>query len=144
MKEKDIWKLQRAGRVPRGREIIMQFRSSKIHSKNLEPRCSKIWKTKKQEIQNQPKASVSIFRCRNALVYKHLAFKVHEQENQLLNYVSRYSVHTQACFASIISEVVHRLSVVTTVTPENQDNPISQLYPDHVAAVERANLIPPD
>lgn len=73
---------------------------------------------------------------------KDLAFKVHRKENQTLNYVSKDSTHTKACFASIIAVVVCRLSLLTTVTKETQDTTINQLCPDHAAAQKRANVVP--
>ena len=71
-----------------------------------------------------------------------LAFKVHLKENQILNYVDADSTHTKPCLKAILSGVIRRLTALTTVTPENQDTTIDKLYPDHIAALRRAKLIP--
>ena len=69
-----------------------------------------------------------------------LAFKVHRKENQILKYVNDDSTHTRACRKSIPSGVIHRLTNLTTLLPENQDKKINELYPDHAAALLQAKL----
>jgi hypothetical protein len=71
-----------------------------------------------------------------------LKFKVHLKPNQKLKYLNKGSCHTSACFKSIPSGVIRRLSILTSLTPENENVPINELYPEHTKALEIAP--PPD
>ena len=69
-----------------------------------------------------------------------LTFKVHMKENQVLKYLNKGSAHTSACFKSIPHGVLRRLSMLTSITPENKDTPLNHLYPEHTRALEHAQL----
>jgi hypothetical protein len=69
-----------------------------------------------------------------------LAFKVHLKENQALKYLNEGSCHTSSCFKSIPHGVLRRLSILTSMTPENKDKPLNKLYPEHTKALEHAKL----
>jgi hypothetical protein len=69
-----------------------------------------------------------------------LNFKVHLKENQVLKYLNEGSTHTSACFKSIPHGVLRRLSILTSITPKNQDKRLNELYPEHTRALEQANL----
>ena len=73
-----------------------------------------------------------------------LQFKVHLKKNQVLKYLNRGSAHTKAVFKSIPYGVVRRLTILTSITPENENVPINELYPVHTAALENAGLVPPN
>jgi hypothetical protein len=73
-----------------------------------------------------------------------LQFKVHLKENQVLKYLNGGSAHTKHVFKSIPYGVVRRLTVLTSITPENENVPINELYPVHTAALENAGLVPPN
>ncbi len=70
-----------------------------------------------------------------------LHFKVHLKTNQQLQYLNKGSAHTHACFRAIPTGVCHRLAKLTTITPENANIPLSQLYPQHFQALQQANLL---
>lgn len=61
--------------------------------------------------------------------------------NQELKYVNSTSQHTLSCLSSIPSGVVDRLTKLTTLTSENADARISEIYPDHFEALRKAQLI---
>jgi len=69
-----------------------------------------------------------------------LKFKVHLKPNQKLKYLNKGSRHTSPCFKSIPSGVIRRLSILTSLTPENENVPINELYPEHTKALEIAHL----
>ena len=73
---------------------------------------------------------------------KALAFKVHMKENQVLKYLNEGSCHTSSCFKSIPHGIHRRLSVLTSLTPENEDTLFNELYPEHhTKALELADKI---
>ena len=65
------------------------------------------------------------------------------KENQELKYLNEGSAHTKATFKSIPSGVLRRLSVLTSLTPETENEPLNKLYPFHAAALEEAGLPTP-
>jgi hypothetical protein len=69
-----------------------------------------------------------------------LKFKVYLKPNQKLKYLNKGSRHTSACFKSIPSGVIRRLSILTSLTQENENVPINELYPEHAKALEIAHL----
>jgi hypothetical protein len=71
---------------------------------------------------------------------KALAFKLHLKENQVLKYLNEGSCHISSCFKSIPHGVLRRLSILTSITPENKDKPLNELYPEHTKALEHAKL----
>jgi hypothetical protein len=54
--------------------------------------------------------------------------------------LNKGSCHTSACFKSIPSGVIRRLSILTALTQENENVPINELYPEHAKALEIAHL----
>ena len=70
-----------------------------------------------------------------------LSFGVHLKPNQQLKYLNEGSAHTQACFKAITTGVYKRLASLTTVTNENKNSTLEQLYPKHFEALKKANLI---
>ena len=75
---------------------------------------------------------------------ENMAFKVHRKENQILKYVNSASTHTSACRKWIPSGVIRRPSILTTLTLENMDMRIDELYPNHAEALKRAGLTTQD
>jgi hypothetical protein len=71
-----------------------------------------------------------------------LQFRVHLKENQVLKYLNRGSMHTDACFAAIPTEVMKRLASLTTRTKESELMRMDELYPVHAKALKKANLVP--
>lgn len=70
-----------------------------------------------------------------------LHFQVHLKENQQLKYLNKGSSHTNPCFKAIPKGVCQRLAKLTTVTKENGDKPLNEIYPNHFKALEHAGLI---
>ena len=70
-----------------------------------------------------------------------LRFGVHLKENQSLKYLNADSQHTKATFKAIPSGVFRRLSSLTTITKENEDSRIDQVYPEHAKALTNARLV---
>ena len=73
-----------------------------------------------------------------------LEFRVHLKPNQQLKYLNRGSTHTSACFKAIPSGVIRRLTSLTSMTEENADKRINELYPEHAKALENAKLTTPE
>ena len=67
--------------------------------------------------------------------------KVNIKPNQELKYLNRGSTHTSACFKAIPSGVFGRLAKLTTMTPENANKPLEELYPKHIEVLRKAELI---
>jgi hypothetical protein len=73
-----------------------------------------------------------------------LEFKVHLKPNQQLKYLNIGSAHTNACFKSIPSGLIRRLSILTSTTPENENKTIDELYPLHIKALKDTDLSTPN
>jgi hypothetical protein len=71
----------------------------------------------------------------------HLKIGVHLKENQELKYLNIESTHSPACFKAISTGVFHRLAKLTSCTEENKNTLLSDLYPDHFAALKVAVLM---
>lgn len=69
-----------------------------------------------------------------------LQFRVHLKPNQVLKYLNRDSAHTKATFNAIPHGVLRRLACLTSVNEDNENTPLNELYPKHIAALEKANL----
>ena len=69
-----------------------------------------------------------------------LEFYVYLKPNQLLKYLKKGSTHTAACFKAIPSGATRRLVSLTSLTEENANKQVDELYPKHFNALERANL----
>lgn len=70
--------------------------------------------------------------------------RVHIKENQKIKYLNKDSAHTNATFNSIPSGVERRLTILTSITPENKDTSLDMLYPIHYEALTTAHLIKPN
>jgi hypothetical protein len=70
-----------------------------------------------------------------------LEFGVHLKQNQLLKYPNKGSSHTPGCFKAIPYGVKLRLASLTTVTEENRDKKLSELYPAHFEALDKAGIL---
>ena len=73
-----------------------------------------------------------------------LKFRVHLKQNQQLKYLNQGSAHTKATFKSIPNGVIKRLATLTSLTPENKNKTIKELYPAHTKALELAGLTTPE
>ena len=73
-----------------------------------------------------------------------LKFKVHLKKGQLLKYLNKGSAHTNACLKAIPSGVLKRLASLTSILPDNENAKMETLYPNHIAALRKANLISKD
>ena len=69
-----------------------------------------------------------------------LQFRVHLKPNQVLKYLNKDSAHTKATFKAIPHGVLRRLASLTSVHEDNEDTTLDVLYPEHIQALERANL----
>jgi hypothetical protein len=70
-----------------------------------------------------------------------LQFQVHLKPNQQLKYLNDGSVHTKACIKAISEGVHQTLAKLTTITEENQDKTLNEMYPMHFEALSHAGLI---
>ncbi len=70
-----------------------------------------------------------------------LQFRVHLKPNQQLKYLNKGSTHTNACFKAIPSGVFNRLAKLTTVTEENKNKRLDELYPKHTTILTNAGLV---
>jgi hypothetical protein len=64
------------------------------------------------------------------------------KENQVLKYLNRRSMHTDACFAAIPTGVMKRLASLTTRTEESELTRMDELYPAQAKALKKSNLAP--
>ena len=70
-----------------------------------------------------------------------LQFRVHLKPNQELKYLNKGSVHTGACFRAIPAGVCNRLAKLTTITNDNADLPLDEIYKEHFKQLRHAELI---
>ena len=70
-----------------------------------------------------------------------LNFSVYRKENQVLKYLEKGSCHTSSTFKAIPIGVFKHLAKLTSKTVETRPLSIQQVYPDHAAALLKANLI---
>ena len=70
-----------------------------------------------------------------------LHFGVHLKQNQLLKYLTEGSMHTKPCYKAIPEGVYNRLGKLTTLTEENKDKPISDIYPIHHNKLQQAGIV---
>ena len=71
-----------------------------------------------------------------------LKCKVHLKKGQELKYLNQSSTHQNCTFRAITGGVIKRLAQLTSLTPENENKTIDELYPDHAQALKSANLAP--
>jgi hypothetical protein len=69
-------------------------------------------------------------------------FRVHLKPNQKLKYLNHGSTHTSATFRAIPRGVFSRLGRLTSLTSDNHDMALNELYPHHAKALEVAGLAP--
>jgi hypothetical protein len=70
-----------------------------------------------------------------------LKFGVHMKPNQQLKYLNTGSAHTPGCFKAITTGVCYRLTKLTTVDENNEDMKLDEIYPNHVGALNKADLL---
>eukprot|EP00957_Ditylum_brightwellii_P127516 9724571-Ditylum_brightwellii.AAC.1 len=70
----------------------------------------------------------------------HLA--VYNKENQCIKYVNKESCHCASVFKAIPEGVSTCLGQLTMRTRENENVPITELYPDHRGALRVARILP--
>ena len=69
-----------------------------------------------------------------------LAFQVHLKPNQQLKYLNKGSCHPSSCLRAIPHGVLHRLAKLTTMTDDNRNTSMADLYPHHYEAMRQAKL----
>ena len=72
---------------------------------------------------------------------KELVFGVYLKPNQQLKYLNDGSSHTPGCLKAIPNGVFHRLAKLTTISPDNENKKLGEIYPKHFEAMEHANLL---
>ena len=70
-----------------------------------------------------------------------LQFQIYRKPNQQLRYLNKGSTHTKACFKAIPTGVFKRMAKLTTVTEDNADKSLRELYPKLFAALDTAELL---
>ena len=78
------------------------------------------------------------------LDYRALSFRAFSKPGQLIQYVNNSSTHHQSCLHSIPHRVLKQLGRLTS-NDQGQINETTtnQIYPKHIKALTKANLIPP-
>jgi hypothetical protein len=69
-----------------------------------------------------------------------LAFTVYRKDGQLLKYLNADSTHPPHVFRAAPHSVLARLANLTTLTEENGNKTMKETHPDHINAIEAANL----
>jgi hypothetical protein len=69
-----------------------------------------------------------------------LAFTVYRKDGQLLKYLNADSTHPPHVFRAVPHSVLARLANLTTLTKENGNKTMKEIHPDHINALEAANL----
>jgi hypothetical protein len=72
---------------------------------------------------------------------KNLLYDVHLKKNQQLKYLNSDSQHADACFKAIPTGVCKRLIKLTTITNENKNKTMEEVFPIHIEKLENAGLI---
>ena len=70
-----------------------------------------------------------------------LFFDVYKKPNQQLKYLDTLSIHPSHCTDAIPKGVYQRLTKLTSITDENQDQTLDAIYPEHFQALRQAGLI---
>ena len=70
-----------------------------------------------------------------------LSFGVYMKPNQALKYLNNDSSHNPSCHKAIPVGVSKRLTRLTTITDENVDMNLDEIYPNHFKALEHAGLL---
>eukprot|EP00957_Ditylum_brightwellii_P080649 6133920-Ditylum_brightwellii.AAC.1 len=64
------------------------------------------------------------------------------KENQTIKYVNKESCHRTLVFKAVPAGVFTRLGQLNSLTQENKNMPILDVYPLHAAALNTAKLLP--
>ena len=73
-----------------------------------------------------------------------LTFGVHFKHDFEHKYVGRESMHTKSCLNAIPGSVAIRLGGLTTITPENENKHLCEIYPEVRNAMIEARLLKDD
>jgi len=72
---------------------------------------------------------------------KELQFQIYMKPSQQLKYLNKGSTHTGDVFKAIPQGVYQRLAKLTTITEENKNLTLKEIYPKHFKALEHAGLV---
>eukprot|EP00957_Ditylum_brightwellii_P155427 11830867-Ditylum_brightwellii.AAC.1 len=73
---------------------------------------------------------------------ENLSSAMYNKENQHIKYVNKESCHCALVFKAILEGVFTCLGLLTSKTRENENVPITELYPDHREALRVAKIHP--
>ena len=73
-----------------------------------------------------------------------LKFSVFRKIGQQLKYFRMGSTHTPGTLRAIPSGVLNRFAKITSQNPSLHSEGVDKIYPDHVNALRKAGLAPPD
>ena len=77
-------------------------------------------------------------------IHGELSFRAYSKPGQLIQYVDNSSTHRRSCLRAIPQGVLKRLGRLTSNDHgQLTERTIDQLYPEHVEALSKANLLPP-
>eukprot|EP00957_Ditylum_brightwellii_P106116 8094962-Ditylum_brightwellii.AAC.1 len=71
-----------------------------------------------------------------------LCFTVYNKENQRIKYVNKESCHQALVLKAVPEGVFMQLGRLTSKTKEDENMPITKLYPDHKEALRVAKILP--
>eukprot|EP00957_Ditylum_brightwellii_P208764 15358836-Ditylum_brightwellii.AAC.1 len=70
-----------------------------------------------------------------------LTFSIYAKPNHVIKYVGSTSCHHPAVFKAIPSGFFTRLGRLTSITMENINQPITELYPAHTSALQNDGIL---
>ena len=73
-----------------------------------------------------------------------LQLGVFRKLGQQLKYIGNKSTHTPSTLRAIPSRVLNRLAKLTSIKPSIHYDAVDKIYPDHVKALDKAGLAPPN
>eukprot|EP00957_Ditylum_brightwellii_P076668 5827841-Ditylum_brightwellii.AAC.1 len=71
-----------------------------------------------------------------------LTFSVYAKPNHTIKYAGNNSCYHPSVFKAILTGVFTRLGRLTSITMENINQPITELYPAHMPALQSAGILP--
>eukprot|EP00957_Ditylum_brightwellii_P212268 15367148-Ditylum_brightwellii.AAC.1 len=71
-----------------------------------------------------------------------LTFFFYAKPNHTIKYVGSTSYHHPAVFKAVLAGVFKRLGRLTSITMENINQPITELYPAHMSALQNDRILP--
>eukprot|EP00957_Ditylum_brightwellii_P046028 3491949-Ditylum_brightwellii.AAC.1 len=71
-----------------------------------------------------------------------LRFAMYNNENQGIKYVNKKSCHCAFVFKVILEDFFTHMGQLTSRTRENENVPITELYPDHREVLRVAKILP--